>query len=84
MTRLVSCPEAAAVYLVIAGALIGTALSALDRFYPICQAGRRVQPGGLPGMRFRRRACSPSSQPARFAVDPSLADRERGQDARRA
>jgi hypothetical protein len=35
MTRLVTCLETVTVYFVIAGALIGTALSALDQFYPI-------------------------------------------------
>jgi hypothetical protein len=35
MTRLITCLETATVYFVIAGALIGTALSALDQFYPI-------------------------------------------------
>jgi hypothetical protein len=35
MTRLTACLEVITVYFVIAGALIGTALSALDQFYPI-------------------------------------------------
>jgi len=35
MTRLIACLETAAVYFVVAGALIATALSALDQFYPI-------------------------------------------------
>jgi hypothetical protein len=35
MTRFISCLETAAVYFVIAGALIGAALSALDQFYAI-------------------------------------------------
>jgi hypothetical protein len=35
MTRLISCLETVTVYFVVAGALIGTALSALNQFYPI-------------------------------------------------
>jgi hypothetical protein len=35
MTRLITCRETATVYFVVAGALIGTALSAFDQFYPI-------------------------------------------------
>jgi hypothetical protein len=35
MTRLITCLDTAAVYFVLAGALIGTVLSALDQFYPI-------------------------------------------------
>ena len=35
MTRLITCLETAAVYVVVAGALVGTALSALNQFYPI-------------------------------------------------
>jgi hypothetical protein len=35
MTRLATCLETATVYFVIAGALIETALSAFDQFYPI-------------------------------------------------
>ena len=35
MNKLVACLEALSVYLVIAGALIGSALGAVDQFYPL-------------------------------------------------
>ncbi len=35
MIRFITCLETAAIYFVVAGALVGTALSALDQFYPI-------------------------------------------------
>lgn len=35
MTKLVTCVETFTVYVVVAGALIGTALGAVGQFYPI-------------------------------------------------
>lgn len=35
MKKLVACLELLTVYVVVAGALIGTALGAVDQFYPI-------------------------------------------------
>jgi hypothetical protein len=35
MTKLVTCVETLTVYVVVAGALLGTALQALVQFYPI-------------------------------------------------
>ena len=80
MTRLITCLETAAVYFVVAGALIGTVLSALDQFYPIYLAGRRFQSNGSRRRDFGA-GLSPNSQLAKFSVDYGSAA---GQDARRA